>query len=193
MDGLLDLDRRLFLLINGCQGALGDGLFTLVSGRLPWIPVGVLLLFFLVRRLGWRDALVVVLGAGLVVLVADQVSASVLKPLTARLRPCHADDLVGLVHLPTGRCGGQFGFVSSHAANFFGLATFLGLVLRNRIAFGLMLLCAILVGYSRIYMGVHYPGDVVCGAMLGGLVGWGVFGLYRRWGVVLHDVIHKWA
>jgi undecaprenyl-diphosphatase len=187
------LDRDLFLLLNGWHGTVGDAVFTLLSGRLPWIPVGILLAVVLVRQLGWREALLVVLGAGLVILLADQLSASVLKPWTMRLRPCHSPDLEGLVHLPTGRCGGNYGFVSSHAANFFGLAVFLGVVLGRGWVLASLLVVAGLVGYSRIYLGVHYPGDVLGGAILGSGLGWLVAWLYAHWRLRLLEFIHKRA
>lgn len=190
MDALLSLDRDLFLILNGCHGSWGDVVFVVLSGRWPWIPVGLLLVFYLVKQLGWREALIVVLGAGLVILVADQVSASILKPLTMRPRPCHVPELKDLVHLPTGRCGGAYGFVSSHAANFLGLAVYLGLLLRKGWLFAVLLLAAVLVSYSRIYMGVHYPGDVLAGGLLGALVGWAVAWSYRRWRMQLLNVIH---
>ena len=107
-----------------------------------------------------------------------------------RPRPCHAPDLLGLVHLPTGRCGGAYGFVSSHAANFFGLAVYLGLLLREGWLFGLLLIAAVLVGYSRIYMGVHYPGDILAGGLLGALAGWAIAWAYKRWRVRLLNFIH---
>lgn len=191
MEGLLNLDRDLFLLMNGWHGAAGDAVFAVVSGRLPWIPVGLVLVWGLIRQLGWRETVLVVLGAGLVILLADQLSASVLKPLTMRLRPCHAPELAGLVHLPTGKCGGNYGFVSSHAANFFGLAVLLGGVLRRGWILSLLLVVAALVGYSRIYLGVHYPGDVLGGAMLGALIGGLVSWAYVRWRQRLLEVIHK--
>ena len=117
---------------------------------------------------------------GFVVLCSDQLSAHVCKPLFHRLRPCFNVDLQELIYLPKGYAGGQFGFVSSHAANTFAIAAFLTPVLSNyRPWAGITLyLWAFISSYSRIYMGFHYPGDILCGAILGILIGlilWKVF------------------
>ena len=90
-----------------------------------------------------------------------------------RFRPCHEPSLEGLVHIVRGRCGGRFGFVSSHAANTFALATFVTAVLKDRYRYmvAIMFTYAILNGYSRVYLGVHYPGDVIFGSLLGAGIG----------------------
>lgn len=89
-----------------------------------------------------------------------------------RLRPCHNPDIANLVHIVDGHCGGQFGFVSSHATNTFALAFFVGSLLKKHISWllPLLLVWAGIVSYSRIYLGVHYPGDVLCGALLGVII-----------------------
>jgi undecaprenyl-diphosphatase len=110
--------------------------------------------------------------------LSDQISVHLFKNVFQRLRPCHEPALEGLVHLVNGECGGLYGFVSSHATNSFYVALFSLLFIRKRWFTILMLLWASVVGYSRIYLGVHYPGDVICGSMLGALVGWGIYKLY---------------
>jgi undecaprenyl-diphosphatase len=103
------------------------------------------------------------------------------KDTVQRLRPCHAPDLQGLVHLVNGHCGGLYGFVSSHAANHFAIATFMTGMLqrRPRWAAAVLYIWAALIGYSRIYLGAHYPGDVIVGAMYGALIGGLAYGLFR--------------
>jgi undecaprenyl-diphosphatase len=101
------------------------------------------------------------------------------KDTFQRLRPCHEPVLEGLVHIVKGKCGGMYGFVSSHAANCFYATVISGLFVRKK-WFSISMICwAALISYSRIYLGVHYPGDVICGATFGALVGWGVFILYE--------------
>ena len=118
----------------------------------------------------------------LAVALADSITSRLFKPFFARLRPCHDTQLVRLLHLPDG-CGGQFGFLSSHAANSVALAVFLSLVLptkRFRVLKWLVLLWAALLSYSRIYLGAHYPADVLGGAAVGALLGWAAATLFKR-------------
>ncbi|MBW6481908.1 MAG: phosphatase PAP2 family protein [Vicingaceae bacterium] len=112
----------------------------------------------------------------LLIVLSDQASVQLFKEVFKRLRPCHNPQLAGLVHLVDG-CGGKYGFVSSHAANTFALALFMGLVLKKHIPFIFTgLLCwAIVVSYSRVYVGVHYVSDIFVGALVGMLIGWFVF------------------
>ncbi len=108
-------------------------------------------------------------------------SVHLFKDVFERLRPCHNPEIADKVHTLYGYCGGMYGFVSSHASNSFSLAVFSGLMLKNhyRFALILMLLWALLVSYSRIYAGVHYPGDILAGAILGSVIGIFVFWIMK--------------
>lgn len=168
---MLTLDRHLLLLLNGSDSPWWDQFFLTVTHTSTWIPLMLVLLYVLLKNRPWREVLLVCVGIALVVLLADRVSSGLFKPMFHRLRPSHEPALEGLVDLVDGRRGGLYGFVSSHAANTFGVLTFLGLYFRRRIVTATLLLWACLSSYSRIYMGLHYPGDILAGAMLGLLVG----------------------
>lgn len=117
----------------------------------------------------------------LLIVLSDQVSVHAFKNVVHRLRPCHNPDIQSMVHLLNGRCGGSYGFVSSHAANVFALAMFLFLFFREKINnFGVWIFAwASVVAYSRVYAGVHYPGDIIVGALLGAGIGVAVYKLYQ--------------
>ena len=110
---------------------------------------------------------------------ADQFSSSLLKPLFKRLRPCHVDEFQSWIHLPAG-CGGLYGFCSSHAANSFAIAVGFYLLTRNKAAGAVLIFWASVISYSRIYLGAHYPLDVIVGALVGGIGAWGLFKAYER-------------
>jgi undecaprenyl-diphosphatase len=116
------------------------------------------------------------LGVAVLITMSDQTSVHLFKETFQRLRPCQQDDIAGLVHLVNDYCGGMYGFVSSHASNSFGIAVFTGLFLARRYYWIIILAWAALVGYSRVYLGVHFPGDIIGGALLGSLL---AYGLYR--------------
>ena len=172
------MDSRLFLLLNGWHTEWLDPIMVAITEMWPWIPLYLLLLYMVFRQYG-KKGWWILLGVALVILCSDQLSAHVCKPLFHRLRPCFNPSLEGLVHLPKGLPGGKFGFVSSHAANTFAVATFLTAVLRKRWRWvGWMLFAwAFIASYSRIYIGVHYPGDILAGALLGILIGWVIWRL----------------
>jgi undecaprenyl-diphosphatase len=128
-----------------------------------------LLIAYLMIRKYKMNSLLMLLFVGLVIVLCDQTASGLLKNLVQRLRPSHEPSLAGLVHLSKAGTGGLYGFVSSHAANVFGLATFLHFVLGQQfkpLKYWLFI-WAFLVSYSRIYNGVHYPGDVIVGGLIG--------------------------
>jgi undecaprenyl-diphosphatase len=174
MEWLQAQDRALLLLINGAHSETEDLVMSLVSDKLMWIPLYVGLLVLLYYVVGWRKLLLLVVIMAAVIVVSDQVTSGILKPLVQRPRPCHLDGLKQFVHLGNeGKCGGAYGFASSHAANFFALATYVGYFLRKRYRWfaSSLYLIAALVAYSRVYLGVHYPGDVLAGMAVGILAG----------------------
>ena len=181
MEALSTIDSDLFLFLNGLHADWMDGVMVLITQMWVWLPLYLLLIYWTVKQYGKR-CWWIFLALALVVLCSDQLSAHVCKPLFQRLRPCYNTDLQGLIHLPKGMAGGQYGFVSSHAANTFAIAAFLTAALRKNYKWmGIALyLWAFISSYSRIYIGYHYPGDILCGAVLGILVGltlWKVFQL----------------
>ena len=163
------VDRPLMLVLNFDGGSVLDSLAVAFSSRLIWVPWALLLVYNLlsVRKMGWRRTVVVVVWMAVVVTLCDQVSSSLLKPLVGRLRPSHDADVCGMLHYVGSYRGGLYGFVSSHAANAFGAATFASFVVGNRVFAVSIFAFSALVAYSRIYLGVHYPGDVLGGCLLG--------------------------
>ena len=181
METLSNIDTDLFLFLNGLHTSWLDKVMIAVTQMWVWVPLYLLLIYWTVKQYGKR-CWWIFLAVGIVVLCSDQLSAHVCKPLFHRLRPCYNADLQDLIYLPKGMAGGRYGFVSSHAANTFAVAAFLTPALRkDRNWMGIVLyLWAFISSYSRIYLGFHYPADILCGSLLGILIGlilWKVFQL----------------
>lgn len=179
IETLNQADQWLFLLINGLHIPQLDPVMVFISKRFGWIPFYILLLAGLIRYKRWETIQILIFTV-LLITLTDQLSVWI-KFQVARPRPCHETDLQPIIHLAAGACGGQFGFVSSHAANAFGLAFWLLMHFRSHLSWvgPLLFIWAALVGYSRIYLGVHYPGDIVGGALTGVFSGWVVWKLYK--------------
>lgn len=170
-------DKAVTVALNFDGGRFADMAFSAFSSRLIWVLPALWILYriIFIQRYGLWQVCAVVMGLALTVALCDQVSASVCKPLFMRLRPSHADGVRELLHYVGTYRGGLYGFVSSHAANAFGAAIYASMLLKKK-AFTVFIFCfAAAVGYSRIYLGVHYLGDVIGGAVLGLMLGVSVF------------------
>ena len=160
--------------INGAHNPYFDAFFTFFTSKEVWFPFYLVMLVVIMlkyKRTGLWLALMLILT----IVASDQLSV-LIKVLVERPRPSHAQALEGMLNLPVGQ-GGLYGFVSSHAANCFALTVMVGLISKCKRLWPALLTWSIITGYSRIYLGVHYPFDVLAGAALGSLIGWGMYKL----------------
>ena len=195
MDYLIHIDQQWLLAINGWHSEWADILMWYISKSTTWLPLYALLVGLIVYRFGILSpslcregrrgssllrVLIILAGFAVAVGVSDFVSSGIIKPWVCRLRPTHEPEIAGLIHLVNGYTGGLYGFVSSHAANTMACALLFALLYRNKYAtVGLMLWVA-LNCYSRMYLGVHYPADIIGGLAIGAMMATLTYGMVRR-------------
>ena len=176
MEELIHFDKQLLLALNGSDSVFLDYVIMTLTNARTWIPL-YLALFYVVLKTnrGLREVLLVLASAGLCVLLAGTIDDTIVKPLVARWRPTHDPEIGALVDVVNGYRGGNYGFFSAHAANTFSIALFFSLLMRRRLLV-IALVCYSLVNcWTRLYLGVHYPGDITVGLLWGALVGWSVY------------------
>lgn len=177
IDYLNNLDTQLFFFLNGINSGFWDHIMWWVSGKEEWIPLYLIILGWIIYRFRWKTLFLLPFIILLVVL-SDQISVFI-KSGVQRYRPTHEPLIKDLVHIVNNYRGGLYGFVSSHAANSFALAAFTLMLFKNRWFTIFILFWASLVSYSRIYLGVHYPGDILFGGILGAGIGLGIYWLFN--------------
>lgn len=168
LEHIISFDQKLLLTINGWHSPFFDDFFLVFSGKIIWFPTVLLFLFVLYRHennfknFGWALLFII-----LTIVLSDQISSGIIKPFFARLRPTHEPGLDRLIHVVHGYRGGLYGFVSSHAANSFAFALMSASLLRSK-PYGIAIFSwAVITSYSRMYLGVHYPGDIIGGIIIG--------------------------
>jgi undecaprenyl-diphosphatase len=178
---VLNLDQQLLLMMNGSHSLFADGVMMIATNAFTWIPLYVALFYLVIKNNENMSQVVLVVGcSALCVFLADGVSSGIIKPLIGRMRPSNDPRLAGFVDVVSGYRGGRFGFFSSHAANTFSVFLFFALVVRNKIFTLFMLSWTLFNCYTRIYLGVHYPGDIFIGLVWGAIVGSGVYYLVYK-------------
>lgn len=172
IDYLLQLDTDIFIFLNSQGSPTWDPFWLAYTSKFNWIPFYAVLLYLLFKQMSIKAFVVTIVAVALMILVTDQIT-NLFKYGFHRLRPCHLAELVDSMRLVKSHCGGQYGFFSGHASNTMSAAIFIGLTLRKRFKYliYILILWAILMGYSRIYIGVHYPFDVLLGMIFGVITG----------------------
>ena len=181
LDGLIEFDKELMLAINGCTNSFMDMFMPFITHRYTGIPIYIAILAFIIYK--WRGNIkstaIMIFAVVLTFALCDSLSVALFKDTVQRLRPGWDPEMEPLVRMLEYK-GGKYGFVSSHAANLFGLATITSLILKQRWFTITIFSFATIVGYSRIYVGKHYPLDVICGALFGALVGFIIYKLLLK-------------
>lgn len=180
MQRLLELDQELLLFFNGFHSEWMDHVMILATKTIFWLPLYLILVYLIIRNKKW-DTLFYLIGVGITIALADQITSSLMKPFFARLRPSQEPSLIGILHTVNNYKGGLYGFASSHAANTFGVAMFLWLLFKGRYHWiSVIFIWAAFMSYTRIYLGVHYPGDILVGMIIGLICGW-IGYLFANW------------
>ncbi|MEA3317204.1 MAG: phosphatase PAP2 family protein [Bacteroidota bacterium] len=178
LETIKNLDTNLFKILNNIHSPFFDDVMWFISAKETWFPLYLIIIIFIIYKYK-KQSVLLLLSIAVLITLADQTSVHLFKDVFQRLRPCHSPQLQDIVHLVHNKCGGKYGFVSSHATNVFSIALFLGLVFKNRTFTISIFIWAAIVSYSRVYLGVHYPLDIICGAILGCLIAYLTYKIYR--------------
>ncbi|MBP9925943.1 MAG: phosphatase PAP2 family protein [Cyclobacteriaceae bacterium] len=175
LERLIEWDKELLIFLNSFHTPWLDPIMLLITKTAFWIPLYVFLIYLMFRNFK-RETWFILLGVTITIVLCDQITSTFMKPFFARLRPSQDPTLEGLLHHVNGYRGGLYGFASGHAANTFGVALFVWLTLQPVYKWiSWIFLWAALMTYTRIYLGVHFPGDIIVGATIGlvcGLIGY---------------------
>ena len=175
------LDKQLLLAVNGSDSLFLDSLVKTLTTATTWIPLYVALLYVVIKNSNNMKKVLLILGCAILcVLLAGSIDDMLVKPLVARWRPARDPEIGMAVDIVNGYRGGRFGFFSAHASNTFSIAVFFALLIRSRLLSVTMIIWSLLNCWTRMYLGVHYPGDILVGLLWGGLVGTLVWFLYSR-------------
>jgi len=185
VEKILAYERDLFFMLNGSDSPFLDRFMWLFSGKAVWLPLAAFILIVLLYKKKWKESILILLGIVFVVTLCDQFASHVCKPIFTRFRPTHHPDFMDQVKTVFDSRGGRYVFISSHAANAFGFATYMSLLFRYRLFTWTIFLWAALTAYTRVYLGVHFISDIVPGAIAGVFFGWLVYWLY----VKVHPVV----
>lgn len=180
IEKLLVYERDAFFMLNGSDSPFLDRFMWLYSGKAVWLPLAFFILLVLVYKKKWRESLLILLAIVLVVTLCDQFASHICKPLFTRFRPTHHPDFMDQVKTVFDYRGGRYGFISSHAANAFGFATFMAFLFRYKWFTITIFSWAAITAYTRIYLGVHFITDIIPGAVSGALFGYVVYLLYVK-------------
>lgn len=172
-------DQDLLLRLNGSDSVFWDGFMWIATSTVIWAPAMLVLLYIIFKNNKPAKALLILVMLGLVIFLADRIASGICKPYFARPRPTHDPIIMFLVDIVNGYRGGAYGFLSSHAANTFSVSMFLSLLVKKRSFALCMFTWALIHTFTRIYLGVHYPGDIMFGALEGMAVGTLVYFLYN--------------
>ena len=176
--GLIETDRLATLSINGSGSVFWDGVANIYTSVIVWIPLALVAILLILKNVNPRRLFLVLVLIAVTILISDQLSSSVFKPLFHRLRPTYDPYILNMVDTVSGYRGGLYGFISSHAANSFGVATLFMLLVKDKWFSLAVIIWAILNSVIRTYLGVHFVGDILAGAVVGVLVGSIIYWIY---------------
>ena len=191
LDRLINIDQQITIALNGSDSLFLDGIAQSATATITWLPLALVLAYVIIRNNNWRNILFTMLALGICVLIADQVASGICKPLFQRFRPAQDPSLIHLIDVVDGYRGGLYGFFSSHSANTFSLAIFVSLLIRHKALTLSLLSWAILNCWTRVYLGVHFIGDLLVGFLFGSFVGFLVYVLYRKVCKIELDSSHR--
>ena len=191
----LQFERELFFFLNGSNSTLLDNFFYIYTNKWTWVIFYICFLWVFIYKKNWKEIICILAAILLLFFFTDKISSGFFKPVFHRFRPTHHPDFIEHVKTVFNYRGGPYGFISGHAANSFGFATFCALIFRNKLFTFTIMLFATLNAYSRIYIGVHFISDIVVGALVGALLAIFMYKFYifirRRWLFIENSQLKK--